>query len=192
LFIQRCFTTHSHTYVHTHIHTYTLTLSLLFTGRDGQPGIDGQAGSLVISIVNVETGEVEEFPSVYKFELQSIANFCSLSGIIEPGQRVAVNSFVVVNKGGMPTPQTNMIVTMHGNSVIMVDEKEDRHSWNLLEKLYPEKTMEITEPRYFKIASGLKSTVPTEVLYLKSDLKMSARYVLLAVPVSDNAAFNLI
>lgn len=69
-------------------------------GRDGQPGLDSLPGNLIISVVNTTTGDVDEYPSVYKFELTSIAPFFSTTGIIEPGQRVEVTSFVVANKGG--------------------------------------------------------------------------------------------
>ena len=70
------------------------------TGRDGQAGLDSQPGNLVISVVNTTTGDVDEYTSLYKFELTTIAPFYSTTGIIEPGQRVEVTRFVVANKGG--------------------------------------------------------------------------------------------
>jgi hypothetical protein len=164
-------------------------------GRDGQPGQAGIAGNLIISVVNTLTGEMDEYPSVYKCELLSIHPFASPSGVMEPGQRVQMHSFVVTNKGGMPTPKTEMVVSMRGNATVVVEGEEDDDkgdtraevtkakctvgtpcSWVVRENIMPGGSLEISEPLYFRIAHGIKPAVLSEALNIQSELKMTAHF----------------
>ena len=145
-----------------------------YSGRDGQPGQDSQAGNLIVSVVNLATGDVEEFPSVYKYTLQGVQPFCSTSGVIEPGQRVELRGFEICNKGGMPTPATDAIVTMHGNACLLMEDK--RNTWTVNHKLYPGKVLVVDQPLPFKVAPGMRAARPTEVLCVPTDLQISARF----------------
>ena len=157
--------------------------SPFWAGRDGQPGQDGVAGNLVINVVNAETGEIEEYSSVYKFQLSSIAPFYSTTGILEPGQQVKVSSFVLSNIGGMPSPATSLIVTMKGNSLLVVEEQFS--SWTVRDKVFPNKTLEVAEPLPFTIAEGLKSPFPEDTLQLSTELTMTARFPRTNVEFAD-------
>lgn len=152
-------------------------------GRDGQPGQDGQPGNLLISVVNTATGEVEEFPSIYKLQLTKVSPFHSISGIIEPGQTVRMMSYRITNNGGMPTPLVELIVGMQGNSYILLEDK--RHTWSLREKVYPNNSLDVEEPLPFKIATGLKPALLTETLYIPTELKMWAKFPRTNVEFAD-------
>jgi hypothetical protein len=137
-------------------------------------GQDGQAGSLIISVVNTATGDVDEYPSIYKLQLTKVSPFHSVTGIIEPGQTVRMMSYEITNNGGMPTPVVEMVVGMQGNAYLLMQDKLS--TWSVKQKVNPQGCLEVTEPLPFKIATGLKAALPTESLYVPTELKMWAKF----------------
>lgn len=144
------------------------------SGRDGQTGLDGQAGNLIFHVVNVITGDIEEYSSIYKIQLTRVSLFHSISGIIEPGQVVRMMSFEVTNSGGMPTPAVDLMIGMTGNSYLLMEDKLD--TWAVRKQIQPRGMTELTDPLPFKIARGLKAPFLTETLNIATELKMWAKF----------------
>jgi hypothetical protein len=125
-------------------------------------------------VVNVVTGDVDEFPSLYKYHLTKVSPFYSTTGIAEPGQTMHVCSFELTNVGGMPTPAVELIVGMQGNSYLLLEDK--RCTWSVRHRIQSKGLLGVDQPLPFKIVTGLKAPLLTETLYVPTELKMWAKF----------------
>lgn len=95
----------------------------IINGRDGNNGITGSSGSDgksgTVSYFVVHSGGVlESYSRLYHLSLIYYQNFCSNTGIIEPGQEVRICGFRLINDGGVPLPSGLLEMYVAGGEVI--------------------------------------------------------------------------
>lgn len=117
---------------------------------------------------------MNEYASLYKLQLTKIASFTSPTGIIEPGQRVRIPPFLLTNNGGMPTPDTHLVISVNGDSYILVDE--GKCTYEITEKVLAGRSLEITKPLFFRVAEGLNPSFLAETLVSRTNLNLGAAF----------------
>lgn len=83
---------------------------------------------------------------------------------------------------GMPTPATELNVSMQGNCYLLTN---DDAQWKVCDKISPGRDRIIDDARYFTIADNIRAPLLTEALCVPTELKINAKFPRTNVEFAD-------